>query len=290
MPSGITAVGGGAELTREQVVSLLVEPLQAQSVVLQAGPRMFETSGAPIIVPKIVSYAIGTGTGASATYWHSENELIGDTDPVYGELTLLPSPMRSVKTLTKFSSELARHAVVNVAAALQSAMVSRVALAIDRAFLIGEGTGNTVKGLTNLSGIQTRTYGTLDVDDLHDAVGAAMAVNASPSCWFLHPDAFTTLRKLREGAGTGQYLLQPDPTAANVFRLVGLPVYVSTQMPAGTLLLVDMAQVAVGRDRDASVKLLDQTYGDYDQLALRVVSRWDIGALNAEGIVRLTAA
>lgn len=294
MPSGITAVGGGAELTREQVVSILVEPLLAQSVVLAAGPRIFETSGgAPVRVPTIDVYHLAAGgqTNASATFWVGENTLIPESDPTYGEVVLLPSSLKSVKVLHRFSAELARHAVVNIAAALQAAIVTRVALAVDRAFLVGEGTNNTVKGLTNFPGILTRTYTTAPkVDDLHDAVGAAMAANASPSRWFIHPDAFTTLRKQREGAGTGAYLLQSDPTEANVFRLLGLPVSVTTQLPAGTILLVDMSQVAVARDLDASVKLLDQTYGDWDQLALRVVSRWDIAALNPEGVVRLTAA
>lgn len=291
MPSGINEIGGGAELTREQVVALLIDPLLAQSVVLRAGPRIFETSGgAPIRVPLIIDYDIGTGVGASATYWHGENEQITESDPDFGEVTLLPSSLKSIKVLHRFSNELARHSVVNIANALRDAIVRRVALAVDRAFLIGEGTNNTVRGIANAPGILTQAYGTLEVDDLHTAVGTAMAANAMPTAWFMHPDAFTALRKQREGAGTGAYLLQSDPTQANTFRLLGLPVYVTTQLPAGTVILADMSQVAVGRDLDASVKLLDQTFGDWDQLALRVVTRMDVALLNPEGVVRLTAA
>lgn len=291
MPSGITTVGSGSELTREQVVALLVEPLLAESVVLAAGPRIFTTSGgAPIKIPKIDVYNLGTGTGASATYWHGENQLITEADPTYAEVTLLPSTLKSVKVIHRFSNELARLAVVDIANALKAALVRRVALAVDRAFLIGEGTNNTPKGLTNMAGIQTLAYGTLEVDDIIDAVGLAMGANASPSVWFCHPTAFTTLSKQRETATSGQYLLQPDPTEAGVMRLRGLPVRVTTQIPAGTLLLVDMAQVAVGRDLDASVTLLSERYADFDQLALRVVARFDIAALNPQGIVRLTSA
>ncbi len=294
MPSGIAVVGGGAELTREQVAALLIDPLLAQSVILRAGPRIFDTSGgAPIRIPKITVYDIGTGVGASATFWKGENELIPESDPTFGEVTLLPSTLKSIKVLHRFSNELARHSVVNIANALRDAIVRRVALAVDRAFLIGEGTNNTVRGISNTPGILVRAYGTLEVDDLHDAVGTAMAANASPSCWFMHPNAFTTLRKQRDGsggAGTGQYLIQPDPQQAAAFRLLGLPVHVTTQLPAGTIILADMSQVAVGRDLDSSVKLLDQTFGDWDQLALRVVTRMDVALLNPEGVVRLTAA
>lgn len=85
MPSGISTVGAGAELTREQVVGLLVEPLMAQSVVLQARPRVFETSGgAPILIPMIESYAIGTGVGAAASYWHPRTSWSATPTPCTG--------------------------------------------------------------------------------------------------------------------------------------------------------------------------------------------------------------
>ena len=43
MPSGIGTAGAGAELTSEQVARILVNPLQARSVVLAAGPRVFDS-------------------------------------------------------------------------------------------------------------------------------------------------------------------------------------------------------------------------------------------------------
>jgi HK97 family phage major capsid protein len=292
--SGMTT--NASELTREQVVATLIEPLMAESVVLRAGPRIFESQGgAPVRIPKITAYPIGTGTGASASYWHGENEQITEADPEFGEVTLLPSTLKSIKVLHRFSNELARHSVVNIANALRDAIVTRVRLALDRAFLIGEGTNNTVRGIVNQPGIQTRTYGTLEVDDLFDAVGDAMTANADPSCWIMHPAAVTELRKLRDGtggggAGTGNYLLTPDLSKeGGGLRLLGYPVFITTQMPSGTVLLIDMKQVAIGRDVDVSVKVLDQTFGDWDQLALRVVSRWNLALLNPEGIIRLTS-
>ena len=242
----------------------------AQSVVLASGPRIFTSSGgAPIRIPRIIEYPIGTGTGASATYWYSENQQIVDTDPEFGEMTLLPSTLKSIKVLHRFSNELARLSVLNIANALRDAIVRRMTLALDAAFLTGTGANSTVRGIVSTPGILTETYaGSPTVDDLHDALGQSLAANANPSVWLMHPDAFTTLRKQREGAGSGAYLLQSDPTAANVFRLLGLPVRTSTQLPPGTMLLIDMGEIAVARDVDMAVKLLDQTFGDFDQLAL----------------------
>ncbi len=35
------------------------------------------------------------------------------------------------------------------------------------------------------------------------------------------------------------------------------------------------------------MKILDQTYGDYDQMAIRVVARYDAAPLNPEAVVVL---
>ena len=37
-----------------------------------------------------------------------------------------------------------------------------------------------------------------------------------------------------------------------------------------------------------TVKILDQTFGDYDQMAIRVVCRYDAKPLNAEAVIKLT--
>jgi HK97 family phage major capsid protein len=52
--------------------------------------------------------------------------------------------------------------------------------------------------------------------------------------------------------------------------------------------LVDFSQIAVARDLAPSVKILDQTYGDYDQQAIRVVARYDAAPLNAQAVVALS--
>jgi HK97 family phage major capsid protein len=80
-----------------------------------------------------------------------------------------------------------------------------------------------------------------------------------------------------------------------VFRLFGAPVIVSGRVPDTTggtptarAALVDMSQVAVARDVAPSVKVLTETFADYDQQALRVVARYDAAPLNPEAIVTLT--
>jgi hypothetical protein len=79
MPSGIGVAGAGAELTSEQVARILVNSLQARSVVLAAGPRVFDSQGDPLAIATVMGQAIVertaleldnaflTGTGTSNT-------------------------------------------------------------------------------------------------------------------------------------------------------------------------------------------------------------------------------
>lgn len=276
------------ELTAEQVQRILVKPLEAASVFLAAGPRIFDTAG-PLRLPKAPTLNDVSFVG--------ENELIPDVDPTFDEVSLLPSTMKSLKTLTKYSNELARQSVVSLDAALKDRLVADVAAKLDTQFLGASGDGiATPKGLFAWSGTQNVAVGgALTLDKLLDAWGKALAANVSLTSlkWLLTPGDFVSLRKIKDT--TGQYLLQPDPTADGVFRLWGAPVIISARIPntveatpTGRAALVDFSQVAVARDAAPSVKVLDQTFGDYDQQAIRVTARYDVAPLNPEAVVTLT--
>jgi HK97 family phage major capsid protein len=279
------------ELTQEEVYASLIQPLTAASVVLAAGPKIIDSpTGDPLRIPRYVD-------GANAG-WYAENEVIGESDPDFDELTLLPTNLKSVKVIHRFSNELARHSVVPIASQLQSALVRNVASVLDQAFLSGvstlDGNGNrTVIGLLNQTGIQT---GTLDVTSatLLGSTSVEMVgkfadeeiTDLSNTVYFFNPADYRKVLNVRDADGRG--ILQPDATAAGIYRLGGVRVVPTTKLTAGTALLVDMNQVVVGRDLNPSVKFLDQLYGNYDQLAIRVVARMDIGLLHPEGVIKLT--
>lgn len=129
--------------------------------------------------------------------------------------------------------------------------------------------------------------GSPTVDDLYDAVGLALAANAQPNAWYVHPETFISLRKVKT-SGSGEYVLQPDPQVANRFQLVGIPAYVSTQVPDDKAVLLDTRQVAIVRDLAATVKVLTERYAEFDQIGLRVVTRYDLGVLNPAAVIVLS--
>lgn len=210
-------------------------------------------------------------TAMDAPSWHGENELIDEVDATFGEVTLLPSTLKSVKSLTRFSNELARQSVVALEAALRDRMVRDVAAVIDGAFLTGDGgtpSGTEPEGIVNWAGTQELTgVGAIALDDLHDAVGLAMGANADAERmrWLMPSRDFVNLRKLKDGQG--RYQLQPDPTREGAFRLLGLPVTITNRLPIdggggsdeSEIVLADFSQIAVARDLSPSVKILDQT-------------------------------
>jgi HK97 family phage major capsid protein len=278
------------ELTAEQVQRVLVQPLEAASVFLAAGPRVFDTNGSQVRIPKMGGPVADPG-------WTGENELIPERDVAFDEVVLLPSTMKSIKVLTRFSNELARQSVVSLDAALRDRLVRDVAAKLDAQLFSASGDGiATPRGMFAWTGTQTLAVaGALTLDHLHDAEGLVLAANVDPTRvkWVMTSREFVRLRKVKDT--TGRYIIQPDATEAGVYRLLGHGVTVTNRVPnttatppTGRAALVDFSQVAVARDQAPSVKILDQTYGDFDQQALRVTARYDAAPLNAQAVVVLS--
>lgn len=277
MPETTTA---NPELLREQVQAILVQPLEAASVVLAAGPRIFDTDGNAVRIPKLV--------GSSEPGWIGEGELIPEHDVDFDEVKLMPNDRKSVKTLIRFSNELARQSVIGLDQTLRARLVRDVAAKLDDAFLLGDGTAGSVTGIVNQTGVQAGTLDLTDLDTLHDAMALAHAAEVTPNRWFLSGADYFAVRKLK--TTDGKYLLQPAVTQDSPTTLLGVPATITNKLPQGTAVLANMGEVAVARDLNPTVKILDQRYAEYDEMALRVVARYDLGLLHPEGVVVLTAA
>lgn len=286
-----TAAAGSVaatELTSEQVLTTLIQPLEAASQFLAAGPRIIDTAG-PLRIPKM-----GRATSPS---WHGENEQITEVNPDFDELRLLPSTMESIKTLTRYSNELARQSVVALDAAIKERLVRDVADTMDAQLFSATGDGIVKpKGIFAYSGTQSVAVGgALTLDHLLDAQGKALDanVNLERTKWVMRSRDFVKLRKVKDTSG--RYLIEPDVHAAGQYRLFGVPVVVTNRVPdttgatpTGRAALVDFSQIVVARDVAPSVRVLDQTFGDFDQQALRVVYRLDAAPANPEAIVVLS--
>lgn len=266
------------ELLHEQISSLLIQPLEAQSVVLAAGPRIFDTAS-PLRIPKLV--------GSSEPGWIGEGELIPEHDVEFDEVRLMPTDRKSIKTMIRFTNELLRQSVIGLDSVLKARLVSDVARKLDDAFLTGTGANGAVTGIVNQPGVQTGVLDATEPDSFLDALALASAAEVQPNRWFISGADFTTVRKIKDTSG--KYILESDITSGTTHRLFGVPVTVTNKLATGTAVLANMAEVAVARDTNPTVKLLDQRYAEYDEQAIRVTARYDLGLLRPEGVIVLTA-
>lgn len=273
-----------AALTAEQVSTILTKPLEQRSVFMAAGPTIFDTNGSPVRIPAMPA------SEQDELQWVGENELIPEVDPEFGETELLPSTMKSVKTITRYSNELARQSIVSLDKVLQDRLVADVAGKLDAQFLSAEGDGvTTPRGLFAYEGVQdVPVTGEFNVDTLLAAQGVALESNVDLSrlALFVRPGDLMALRGLKDA--DGRYLLQWDATEAGGYRVLGMNALVSAHVPEGRAAIADMSQIAVARDLAPTVKILTERYADYDQQAIRVVARYDAGPLNPAGIVTMS--
>ncbi|MBF6330266.1 phage major capsid protein [Nocardia transvalensis] len=265
------------ELLRDQVASLLVQPLEAASVVLASGPRIFDTA-APLRIPKLVS---GAPVG-----FVGEGELIPEGDVDFAEITLMPTDRKSLKVLIRFTNELLRQSVIGLDATLKTRLVKDVSDRLDTALLTGDSTAQSITGIINQPGVQTGVLDVSNPNSLLDAIALASAAEVTPNRWFLNGQDFIALRKLKDT--TGRYILESDLTEDVTYRLFGIPVTVTNKLAVGKAVLIDMAHVAIARDLAPSVTLLSERYAEYDQQAIRVVTRYDLGLLHPKGVIVLT--
>lgn len=264
----------------EKVSSMLVEPLTAASVVLASNPTVFQSSE-PLRVPTLA--------GDTNPAWVGENELIPEADNLtFGEIELMPTSRKSIKTITRVSNELVRMAKVGVSEVLQRRLVSDVRDKLDTALLMGDGADNSVTGIINHDDVTRAAWVVEDPDSILDGLATIAANEVSPTRILMNGTDFFALRKLKDADGRG--LLQSDLTAEATYRIHGVPVTVTNKLPAGTLVAANWADIAVVRDQDTTVKLDSSRYLEYDQTAIRVTARYDLGILRPAGVLVMETA
>ena len=266
-------------LIQEQVASFLVQPLEKASVILNAGATLFDSSE-PLRIPTI--------TEGVNPAWVGENELIPEDEVTTGEIALMPTNRKSIKVITRVSNELIRMATVSVSSVLEQRIVSDVRLKLDDALLSGDGLDNSITGLLNQPGVTTGAFDATKPDTIIDGIGSLNALEVTPNRIIVSGADFTSLRKLKDSSG--RYLLTPDITAGAVGSLFGIPVSVTNKLAAGTAIVADMSAIAVVRDIDPRVDILNERYADYDQVGIRVVTRYDLGLIRPYAVAVLKSA
>lgn len=267
--------------------------LRARSVVLAARPRLIPVEGHSLQVPIL---------SASSTVANvDENTAIAVSDPTLVAVVLEPKKFASLVLASNESlsdSEPALNAII------AADLLRSMATAIDVALLVGPGGAAPakVKGLRNLANTTAgptlgAAGGVPTIDTFADAVAALETAGGNPetSAFFVSTGVWNVVRKIRAIAN-GNYLVNPDVSAAAKTSLFGVPVYVSRNIPqnevvgasgavCSSIILADLDQVAVGVGQDVSIQLSEDFAFNTDQTAVRCTARLDIAALNPAAVV-----
>lgn len=265
------------QLIEDQVKGILVEPLEAASVVLQAGPTVFNSSE-PL---RIKTLEDGFNPGIVG-----ENELIPDDgEATFGEIKLMPTERKSIKAIIRTSNELIRQSTVGVSQTLQARLVKDVATKLDNELLSGTGASDGITGLLNQPGLETAPISLTDTDPYLDALAAMAAKEITPNRFILNGTDFFELRKIKDA--DGRYIVNGGPAEGAPYKLFEIPVTITNKLAPGKGILANMNDIAVVRDIDPQVTILTERYAEYDQVGIRVVTRYDLGLLRKDSVLLL---
>ena len=283
-------------LTQEELLQLLYMPLAQVNVFLASGvPVRDAPQATPLKVPKLTEY--------SASNYYAEGETIADSDAEFDYLTLLPPTLMSIKTWLPLSSEVIRNSPLALESNMRDQLVFSVSRKLEIEFFKGAGTprvdapyaGNHgMTGVLNWAGTQKTDMAGANptLDDFAMMIGDVEAALATPRRFFMSPRMLTYLRTQKDEYG--RYQLQPNPQAEAGMVLFGIPVSTTIHLDNGdgtsAVVLMDTEQVIVARDLSPESRIFDQTLAKSDEIALRVVTRMDVGSIWPQGISIMTNA
>ncbi|MGC4933861.1 phage major capsid protein [Gordonia sp. DT30] len=193
----------------------------------------------------------------------------GATKPAAGiNVTPLDITARKVAVTTSVVDEDLAD-VDSFASYLQNALTALLIDAENAQLLTGDGTGTNLLGLFNTTGALTTavdgsaTPAEIGIDAIERGItllrtGASFA---EADLIVANPTTFSALRRSKDG--TGRYYLNPDPTADEASKLWGIDVVLTTQCPAGKVLIADTSATSLFVREGISVRMGPYGAGDF---------------------------
>ena len=220
-----TANSGGDLIAASVLkVSDSVRPV---TVLERAGVQRIEVSGDSLTIPRFAKALAG---------WISEN---ADYKSLATTTTSVDCTPKLASARLSFSRRLKVLAPEVEESVLQE--VGRaVAGLIEKGAIQGSGTNSQPQGLLNLPGAKNKTFASAiptssELVDMLELV-ADDDIDPYKLVWVLHPSMAASLRRSEISSGSGQLVLN---FVGNSFRLHGVPVAMTTNIPEGKVLLFD---------------------------------------------------
>lgn len=267
---------------------------------LRAGEQNVSMSNNGVIIPTTISNRIITAVKdrcpilAGATIYHVNGTL---KVPVWGkansthdiavgyqqeftEITADAGKFASVDlggylagALTLIGRSVENNAAFNVTEFIINQMAEEIANWLEGELLTGTGSSAATGALNTTNTITAASGTAITVDNLIELQAKVKQAYQQKACWTMHPDTFTTIRKLTDG--NKRYLLQDDIGSEFPYRLLGKPVYLSDNMPTiaasnKPILYGDYSGLSVNLRENISIEVLRERFAT--QHAIGVIS------------------
>lgn len=228
---------------------------------------------------------VSAHAGAS---WVSEAGSYGGTDPVFSQVTLSAYKLGA---LIRVSEELVADSAIDVQAFLARELGIVFARAEDAAFIAGDGSGKPtgiVTATTNT--VTTASSSAFTADELIDLYYALKPQYRKNAVFIANDAVIAAIRKMKDT--TDQYIWSPGLSAGEPDKLLGRPIYSSSDMPtvqAGNKVIVffDPSYYVIADRGALEIQVLRERYADTGQIAYRATKRVDGKLVLAEASVAL---
>lgn len=267
-----TGEPGGGYLVPDVLSASVIDRMRALSPIFVAGAQTVPMSASTLDIARI--------TGDPAATWHAESAAITPADVTLDRVRFTA---RTLPFIVKVSRELAEDAS-NLGTVVERSIAGAVAAELTRVALRGSGTPPEPQGIRNQTGVTLTALGAnglaLTHDLLIDQVVNVANANANPNAIIWAPRTAGNVAKIREGAGTGQYLAMPEPVA-NLARYTStaVPTNLTKGTSSGVVAEVytgDWTQLLVGMRTSLQIKTLQERYADTGEIAFYGWMRADV--------------
>lgn len=276
----LSTAGTPAAFLPHQVAELVVRPVTAESVAIQAATLVQTGETSSFRVPIVAA----DPTAA----WTAENAPITATDPTFTEVV---TPYFKLAGLTVISNELANDSDPAALEVVGRGLARDIARKLDAAFFGTKGASTiTPAGLGDLTGINEVAGPTAwtDVDPFLETIYDAEGVGASVGAFVANPADALALAQLKESTGSNRPLLQPDATQPTRRLLAGVPLLTSPGVAAGTVWGIPADRALIALRQDVALEVSTDAYFGSDQTAIRAILRVGFAFPHAAAIQKIT--
>lgn len=219
--SGATDSAGGVTIPRAQAADV-IELLKSRVVVLRAGARTVDMPAGEIRNAQQIS-------SASAAYG-AENHATEESEQTYGAVD---QNFKTLRSLVPIGNALLRHSSSAIGALVRDDMLDVMGLRKDLAFLRGDGSAETPKGMGGWvlpAHVQTAVAATAVAVDYALRKAVSMPEDANVLMvrggWAMRSATKNFLASLRDASGMIMY-----PSIETKGELLGHPIFTTSQLP-----------------------------------------------------------